>query len=193
MPKAESLCVTGVAPAELLKGGSPSLPPFTCRPSWDCSIPLQSSVISSWVTSKSQDFSGPKDLTLAQYTALAKSCKGNTCTHTDTCVYMHTHTHTCMPRNCKNPCSKGCFRKFCQFSSWRQTMCQVQILLKWWVSVLFWSQFFCNLSQLELSNLLYNWSQAHNYMEICLVIREILTMSFGKFFDINLHLLILEF
>lgn len=34
-----------------------------------------------------------------------------------------------------------------------------------------------------------DWSQAQNYMELCLVMHEILTMKFGKFFNTSLHLL----
>lgn len=36
---------------------------------------------------------------------------------------------------------------------------------------------------------LWDGSQAQNYMELCLVVHETLTMKFGKFFNTSLHLL----
>lgn len=36
---------------------------------------------------------------------------------------------------------------------------------------------------------LWEGSQAQNYVELCLVVREILTMKFGKLFNTSLHLL----
>lgn len=138
-------------------------------------VPLPSSVISSWVTAKSQDVSGRKGLMLANTRHWPRIGKEVVCT----CKC----THTCMPRNCEEPCSKGHFGKFGPWALWA-----------WWGTILFWSQFFRNLTAPELSNLLCNWSQAQNYMETALPYKavSILSTKLGRIFNTSLRLLISE-
>ena len=72
---------------------------------------------------------------------------------------VHTHARAC--RKLWRTFFKGCFKKvWSAFQLCSSRDCVWAWVLQMWVSILFGSQFFCNLTSPELSRLLCNWPQA---------------------------------